>query len=151
MEFTTGYCLLLDFIFIYVIVKVSTSHYFFKTGGIGLKKKTTYVLPDGREFHAENSGFPAVSASLGPIFWMGNSTGVVIGSPVVIPDPEQHPEIISEEENGSRRLLPEGQWPRLNAETPLVRGLAGEVDYSKAAMTAYLNRLHVLGVPVIKN
>jgi len=106
------------------------------------------VLPDGREMHIENPGYPAVSAPFSPIFWMGNSTGVVIGSPVVIPDPERFPGIVAETEGGLCRLLPESQWPMLGAETPLVHGLAGQVDYGKDAMKAYLNRLHVLGVAV---
>lgn len=131
----------------YVIIFGSTS-IFFGEGGIALKKRDVYVLPDGREFHVEDSSRPAVLIPFSQIFWMGNNTGVVVGDPVVIPDPKWFPEIIAETTEGKSRLLPEDQWPRINAEMTLVRGLAGVVDYTKETIEQYMNRLHAPGIAV---
>ncbi len=115
---------------------------------MALKKRDVYILPDGREFHVEDSSRPAVLIPFSQIFWMGNNTGVVVGDPVVIPDPEWFPEIIAETIEGKSRLLPEDQWPRIHAEMTLVRGLAGVVDCTKETIEQYMNRLHVLGIAV---
>lgn len=113
-----------------------------------MAETTVYILPGGEEIHIEDPKRPAVLFSNPEIYCMGNNTGIVIGSPVAIPDPKKCPGMIAGQSEGICHLLPEDQWPRPNAETPFVRGLVGSVDYERKTMEQYMNRLHILGIAV---